>query len=266
MIKSKPTVLITGASSGIGWELAKLFARDGYDLVLVARDEPKLIELADQLRNAHQTSCLIIPIDLARSDSPATIFQEVNDKQISVEVLVNNAGFGDWGAFMGSELQRQLDLLQVNITALTHLTRLFLPYMVKKGSGKIMNVASTAAFQPGPYMAVYYASKAYVLSFTQAIASELEGTGVSATAFCPGVTRTNFHDTAGIDKVSPLRKLLMEPDVAAEIGYRGLHAGKRVVIPGLMNKLITTFTRHAPRGLVLNAVKKMQSDRRTSKE
>ena len=183
------TALVTGASSGIGWELAKLFAADKSNLVLVARSREKLHELAADLREAHGVEVRVVAMDLADPNSPPAIFGLLAAEGVTVDVLVNNAGFGAVGSVADLPLERQMEMIQVNLTALTHLTRLFLPGMIQRRSGGILNVASTAAFQPGPYMAVYYATKAYVLSFTEAVAEEVLGTGIRVTCLAPALRR-----------------------------------------------------------------------------
>src|SRR6201986_3308991 len=186
----KMTALITGASGGIGLELARLFAADGHDLVLVARSAGKLSSLAEELAGRHNVGVRVIPADLAGAEAPGDIFDELRRDGVSVDALVNNAGVGSYGLFAETDLRTELDLLQINVVALTHLTKLFLPAMIARRRGYVMNVASTAAFQPGPLMAVYYASKAYVLSLSEALAAELKRTGVRVTALCPGPTNT----------------------------------------------------------------------------
>lgn len=195
----KGTALITGASSGIGYELARLFARKGHGLVLVARNQETLRELAEKLEREHGIRAIVVSKDLSLPSTPEEIFRELAEKSISVDILVNNAGFGTRGMFSNADTDSQLKMIQVNTTALTHLTRLFLERMSRPRKGRILNVASTAAFQPGPLMAVYYATKAYVLSFSEALASELHGSGVTVTALCPGPTRTEFERRAGME-------------------------------------------------------------------
>src|SRR6266403_224316 len=192
------TALVTGASSGIGRELAKCFAADGCRLILVARKRNALNSLADELRKLHQTQSEVFTADLARPDAASRIFQHTEANGTKIDVLVNNAGFGAQGRFAELPVERQLEMLQVNITALTQLTRLFLPGMIARRRGGVLNVASTASFQPGPGMAVYYATKAYVLSFSEAVAEELRHSGVTVTALCPGPTRTDFAATADV--------------------------------------------------------------------
>ncbi len=234
------TALITGASTGIGYELSKCFAADRHDLVLVARQEPKLRQVAEELSGQFGVSAKIIAADLAKPDTPQKIVDEVNKDSLPIDYLVNNAGFGLGGKFVETELAVELDMMQVNMTALVHLTKLFLPGMLARKSGKIMNVASTAAFQPGPLMAVYYATKAFVLSFSEAIANELAGTGVTVTALCPGPTQSEFQQRAHIENTRLIKGKfmgLMTSEAVARIGYDGFMQGKRLVIPGLMNKM-----------------------------
>src|SRR6202795_3291921 len=198
MSSSTKTALITGASFGIGHELAGIFAREGYNLVLVARTADKLRQLASDLEKTHGTRSLILAGDLSSPGAAAYIHDQTTRAELAVDVLVNNAGFGQFGLFAENDLEECLQQIQLNITTLTHLTRLYLPDMLSRKSGRILNVASTAAFQAGPLMAVYYATKAYVLHFSEAIANELEGTGVTVTCLCPGPTSTEFQERAKI--------------------------------------------------------------------
>jgi len=251
----KQTVLITGASSGIGLDLAHLFAADGHDVVLVARSEDKLRELAKELETKHGIQAHVIAADLAKPDAPRQIFERAP----AVDVLVNNAGFGVSGALAETDLRAELDMIQVNIAALTHLTKLFLGPMLQRGLGRILNVASTAAFQPGPFMAVYYASKAYVLSFSEAIAEELRGSGVSVTVLCPGPTATGFQKAANMSTEALLR--VMRPVSSMDVaraGYRALMRGRRVVIPGVKNKIGVQSLRVSPRAVVTRVVRALQ--------
>jgi len=253
--------LITGASSGIGRELARVFAAHGHSLILTARDEARLHALAEELASRHGVQTLVIPADLARPESPPALFDELQRRGATVDILVNNAGFSTFGLFHATDTQAILDLLQVNMTALTHLARLFLPGMVQRGRGRLLNVASTAAFEPGPYTAIYYASKAYVLSLSEALASELEGTGVTVTALCPGVTRTEFHQRAGIRNIPVQRLAVMEVEPVAQAGYEGLMRGKRVVVPGAFNQLVPLANRLLPRRWMAEIVKSLQRRR-----
>jgi uncharacterized protein len=244
------TVLITGASSGIGRELAKCFAADGCCLVLVARRGSALESLARELRQTHKVDARVVVADLAETEAPTRIIGQLKHRGLKVDVLVNNAGFGAQGRFAELPLERQLEMLQVNVTALTHLSRLLLPDMIKRGRGGILNVASTAAFQPGPYMAVYYASKAYVLSWSEAMAEELAGTGVVVTALCPGPTETAFADAARMKDSLLFRMNRMSARTVAEIGHRAFRQGRVVVITGLRNRMLAFSVRFSPRWLV----------------
>lgn len=252
------TALITGASSGIGLELARLFARDGYHLILVARSEGKLQEIARELQERHVTVVTVLPKDLANPAAPQEIFETLQNQSIHVDTLVNNAGFATYGLFAKTTLQDELNLLQVNITALTHLTKLFLPPMLQKRSGKILNVASIAAFQPGPLMAIYYASKAYVLSFSEALFNECEGTGVTVTALCPGPTQSGFQKRAAMTESKLVQGILMDSATVAAQGYAALQKGKRRVVTGRYNQLWTMAAKLLPTGITLKLVRRAQ--------
>ncbi len=244
------TVLITGASGGIGYELAKLFARDHHNLVLVARSADKLAQIATELQ-ASGITVKTIALDLATPPAPKFLFDQLQREGIAIDILINNAGFGAFGDFAQmpeEEIRGQIDL---NITALTALTRLFLPPMLARRSGRIMNVASTAAFQPGPLMAVYYATKAYVLSFSEAIANELRHSGVTVTCFCPGATHTGFAKRAGTEKSRLFKQLgAMSAEKVALDGYRAVMEGRTLVISGVHNWVVAQSTRFAPRKMV----------------
>jgi short-subunit dehydrogenase len=245
------TALITGASGGIGYELAKLFARDHYNLVLVARGTDRLNSVAAELQTQFGVAVKAIALDLAAVPASKFLFDQLQREGTAVDVLVNNAGFGGFGEFAGRPEEEILGQIQLNIMALTHLTRLFLPPMLERHSGKIMNVASTAAFQPGPLMAVYYATKAYVLSFSEALANEVAGSGVVVSCFCPGATDTNFQKRAGMENSRLFKKIgAMNVETVARNGYRGLMSGRTVVISGLQNRLVAESVRFAPRKLV----------------
>jgi short-subunit dehydrogenase len=243
---SAGTALVTGASSGIGAELAKLLAAEGYDLYLVARDGHRLRGVANQLSQAHGIHCTTIQADLSRADSADAIFHTAPD----IDILINNAGFGVYGEFASTDLQTEMDSIEVNITSLTRLTKTYLPRMIERRRGRIMNVASMAALIPGPYMAVYYATKAYVLSFTEALSVEVGGTGVTVTAFCPGSTRTRFEATAGAEPSSLYRGRVMDPKDAAVAAYRGMMKGKKVVFAGIANRLVAVCAGATPRELL----------------
>lgn len=260
------TALITGGSGGIGAELARLFARDGWDLVLVARSRDGLERVGRELAAAHGIRYHAIPADLTDPAAPRAIHDAVQALGIHVDALVNNAGFGLMGSFVDTggeaptELARELEMLQVNIVALTHLSKLFLPAMVRRGRGYVMNVASTAAFQPGPLMAVYYASKAYVLSFSEALSVELAGTGVTATALCPGATRTEFQTVANMDGSRLFRAgHVMTAAEVAEAGYNAMRAGKSSIITGAVNRVMAAGTRFIPRAMAARLAKMAQS-------
>lgn len=243
------TVLITGASAGIGLELARCFAADRSNLVLVARRLDRLDQLAAELRQRHGIEVRTLAADLSHPSEPQTIFDRLAGDGVTIDVLVNNAGFGQVGAIAQIPLQRQLDMVQVNVAALTHLTRLFVPGMIDRHRGGILNVASTAAFQPGPYMAVYYATKAFVLSFTEALADEVASRGIRVTCLCPGPTVTEFASVAEVEN-APLFKLgPMSAESVARAGYRAFRRGKLLVIPGALNWFGTFSGRFVPRWL-----------------
>ncbi|MEM7063742.1 MAG: SDR family oxidoreductase [Cyanobacteria bacterium P01_B01_bin.77] len=259
------TALITGASGGIGYELAKVFASHDYDLILVARSTDKLLQLQTDLAQSHDIQTHVISQDLSQSDSPSALFDQIQQQELTVGVLVNNAGFGDYGPFASADWAKQSALLQLNMVTLTQLTRLFLPLMLERGSGKILNVASTAAFQPGPFMATYYASKSYVMSFTEALAHELKDTGVTATVLCPGPTRgTDFQARAELGDVDFFTKLKL-PTAAevAQFGYDALDRNQRVAVHGLLNRLLVLTNRFMPRQTVTNAVGQLQAPKQT---
>ncbi|HEX9639421.1 MAG TPA: SDR family oxidoreductase [Acidobacteriota bacterium] len=255
------TALVTGASSGIGAELARLFAQGGWDVVLVARDRERLGRLAAELGAQHGVSARVMARDLSRSDSPGEIQRQLEAEGVRIDALVNNAGFGTHGPFAAADLKAELDQLQVNLVSLTHLTKLLLPPMLERGAGWILNVASTAAFQPGPLMAVYYATKAYVLSFSEALAEELRGSGVTVTALCPGPTGTEFQARAGMKHMKLARGRLMDAASVAQAGYQGMLEGKRLVIPGFQNWLLTQVVAFAPRRWVTRVVRWLQESR-----
>lgn len=254
----KMTALVTGASGGIGAELARLFAADGHDLVLVARSRDKLAGLAEELGGRHHVNARVLAADLARPQAPREIFDELGAEGAGVDALVNNAGVGSYGLFAETDLKSELDLLQINVVALTHLTKLFLPAMIARRRGHVLNVASTAAFQPGPLMAVYYASKAYVLHFSEALSNETQGTGVTVTALCPGPTETGFVAAAGMGESKLFDASVMDARTVAVEGYHGMLGGKTVVVPGLRNRLLATSYRLAPRGLITKVVRGIQ--------
>jgi short-subunit dehydrogenase len=251
MLASYPinrTALITGASTGIGFELAQLFAQDHFNVILVARDKPRLTQLADDLIRRYGISAKVIEKDLSKPSAPIEIYEELQRASLSIDILVNNAGAGVYGLFAESNLEEQLDALQLNIMTLTSLAHLFLP-TIKSRKGKILNVASTAAFQPGPLMGCYFASKAYVLFFSEAMANEVKISGVTVTALCPGPTQTNFQARSGTQNIRE-SAIMMDAKSVAQIGYQGLMRGKTVVVPGLTNKILVCLVRFFPRDLV----------------
>ncbi len=255
---SRETVLITGASSGIGLELAKLFAADGSDLVLVARSADKLESLAGELHDRHSVSVTVLPRDLGDPAAPAELFAQMEEKGILVDVLVNNAGFGLKGNLATLDTARQMSMIQVNVNALTQLTQLFLPGMLARGRGGILNVGSTAGFQPGPNMAVYYATKAFVNSFSEALYEEVRGSGVKVSCLCPGATATGFADVADMKDTLLFKAGTMTSRDVAEAGLRGLRRNRPIVIPGLKNWLLAFSIRFTPRFVVRKLVRLLQ--------
>lgn len=248
------TALVTGASSGIGLELARRLARDRYDVVLVARGAERLEAVAAALVRDHGTKVTSLAVNLADPVAPAGIAAEVARRGLDVDVLVNSAGVGQQGPFTETALEKDQTILRLNVEAVVMLTKLLLPGMVTRGRGRVANIASTAAFQPGPFMAVYYASKAFVLSFSEALAYELAGTGVTVTAICPGPTPTGFQAAADLRGRHLQRRRFMPVDRVADLAYRGIMKGKRVVIPGFGNKVLALGARFGPRRWVTNAV------------
>ncbi len=247
-------VLITGGSYGIGYELARVFAAHRFNLILVARTESRLQQAAATLRAAHGVEVKILAKDLASPAAPREIFDALRDTPVSV--LVNNAGFGWRGAFVEDDLQRSLEMMHVNMDALVALTRLFAPPMIARKTGRILNVASMAAFQPGPFTNIYFATKAFVFSFSCALAEEVADSGVTVTVLCPGTTRTEFFERAGMTG-SRHDTLMMDAGKVAQIGYRGLMKGKRIVIPGVLNKVASTLAKWLPATVTAKVVRKV---------
>lgn len=247
----RKTALITGASSGFGYEFVKLFTKDNYDLILVARN----IEKLEEIRNEFTSSkIIVIQKDLTKLNSVKELYNEIKEIGLNIDVLVNNAGFGLLGEFDTLDVDRQINMIQLNVAALTELTHYVLKEMKQRRSGKILNVASTAAFQPGPLMAVYYATKAYVLSFSEALVEELKGTGITVTTLCPGASKTNFAKVANVEKTKMFSKA-MSADVVAQLGYKAFMKGQRVIIAGTLNKLGAYSAKFLPRSFVAKIAK-----------
>jgi len=245
------TALITGASSGLGKEFAQIHASKGDNLVLVARGKDKLEALKLELEKQYGVSVHVIGKDLSDQYAPKAIYDELKTQKIQVDYLINNAGFGDFGLFSETNWDKQQEMINLNVMCLTYMTRLFLPDMIKRKFGKILNLASTAAFQPGPTMSVYFATKAYVLSFSEAIANELKGTGVTVTALCPGATDTGFKAAAALGESSLFKgNQIATPKEVAEFGYTKMMEGKTVAIHGFVNKLMAESVRFIPRDIV----------------
>lgn len=256
---AKETVLITGASSGLGMELAKLFAADGSDLVLVARREDRLKELAEQLKSEHGVEVYVLPKDLSKKSAPEEIFSHLNKENIQIDVVVNNAGFGNKGHIAELDTDLQLDMIQVNLVALTHLTRLFIPGIIERGYGGILNVGSLAGFQPGPNLAVYFATKAYVLSFTEALAEEISNPNIKITCLAPGPVKTEFGEKSDLEDSLLFKVSLMEMEPVVRAGYEGFRKGQTIVIPGLKQQIVPFLNRFTPRLLVRKIAKKLNS-------
>jgi len=261
---SKGTTLITGASAGIGLELSKLFAADHYDLILLARREDKLLQLKKELEQRFSIQAHLIVKDLSVPQSANEVFTTVQEQGLPVDYLINNAGFGHLGEFAETDLEVLRRMMQLNMVSLTELTHLFLPEMRERKRGGIMNVASTAGFMPGPLMAVYYASKAYVLSFSQALSNELKGTGITVNSLCPGATDTEFAETAEMDNSfifkSPFATV-MDASTVARLGYEDLMKGKSLTVTGGMNKLMVQSLRIAPRNTVMRLARWLMDQR-----
>lgn len=255
---SRPYAVITGASSGIGLELARAAAADGYDLLLTARRADLLEGIAGEITSRYRVAAAVHVSDLA---DPTAIDELVNAIERPVDVLINNAGFGDWGAFADGDPDVYRDMIQVNVTALTLLTRAFLPGMLERRSGRILNVASIAGFLSGPRMAVYYATKNYVVSLTEGIAEEIDGSGVTATALCPGPVATGFQDRAGMHGSKLKDATMMDAATCARIGWDGMLRGRRLVVPGLTNRATLVAPRLLPRRLMTRVVARVQEPR-----
>ena len=256
---AKETVLITGASSGLGMELAKLFAADGSDLVLVARREERLNELAEQLKSEHGVEVHILPKDLSKKSAPKEIFSHLNKENIQIDIVVNNAGFGNKGNVADLDTDLQLDMIQVNLVALFHLTRLFIPGIIERGYGGILNVGSLAGFQPGPNLAVYFATKAFVLSFTEALAEEVSNPNIKISCLAPGPVKTEFGEKSDLEDSLLFKVSLMDMEPVVKAGYQGFRKGQTIVIPGLKQQIVPFLNRFTPRLLVRKIAKKLNS-------
>ena len=257
---SRLTALVTGASAGIGVDLAECFARDGYDLILTARTESALREVADRLSKVHGVKCTSIALDLGQIGGGTRLAEAIQKQGLKVDVLVNNAGYGHAGPFSESGIDVELGMVDLNDRALVELTHIYWPQMLKNGRGGVLNVASTAAFQPGPLMATYYASKAFVLSFSEALWEEARGTGVRVSCLCPGPTTSKFRERAGTHtkKLSRASASMSSASVA-ELGFRAWKANKRVEVTGLRNRLVAAAVPFVPRKTVLGIVRTLQS-------
>ena len=256
------TALVTGASGGIGVDLAACFARNGYDLILTARSEEALQGVAARLAREHGVTAVPLVNDLGVRGGGAALAGLVRDRQLTVDVLVNNAGYGHAGALTSSDLGTQLGMIDLNVRALVELTHLFWDDMVKRGRGGVLNVASTAAFQPGPLMAVYYASKAFVLSFSEALWEEARGTGLKVSCLCPGPTASGFRARAGTGQTRLATVSPVAPSMpVAEEGYQGWQENRRVVVTGARNRVVARLVPFLPRSTVLRMVRQLQSPR-----
>ena len=254
------TALVTGSSSGIGLELAECFAKDGYGLILAARSEGALKQLAEKLAKDNKITATAIAVDLGQPGGAGKLIDEIKQRGLNVDVVVNNAGFGMVGPFNGSGTTDQIGMIDLNVRALTELTHAFWPGMIAKNRGGVLNVASTASFQPGPGMAVYYATKAFVLSFSEALWKEARGTGVHVSCDCPGPTESNFHSRAGSDKIKLLKAgVTMTSAAVAKQAYSGFKRNRRVVINGLMNRSMARLVPFMPRRVILNLVHYLQT-------
>jgi uncharacterized protein len=257
---SRQTALITGASAGIGVDLAECFARNGYDLILTARGEPALRSVAERLASTYSVQATPIAQDLGQIGGGAKLAETIRERGLRVDVLVNNAGYGFAGAFSESNIDTELGMIDLNDRALVELTHIYWPSMLANRSGGVLNVASTAAFQPGPLMATYYASKAFVLSFSEALWEEARGTGVRVSCLCPGPTTSKFRERAGTDKKKLSRATTaMSSASVAELGYRAWKDNKRVEITGLRNRFMAAAVPFLPRSAILGIVRTLQS-------
>jgi short-subunit dehydrogenase len=260
--KQKTTALITGGSTGIGLDLAREFAAHGHDLVIVARNADRLDQAAGAIEGKYGVKVTAIPSDLSVDDASQRLYDAVLSEGIQIDYLVNNAGFGLAGEFADTDIDRELDMIQLNVSAVVHMTKLFMQPMIRRKKGRIMNLASIAGFQPGPLMSIYYATKAFVLSFSEAVAEELRNTGVTMTALCPGPTESEFAEIAGTASTRLFTQMGVKGSAeVARFGYKAMMSGERVAIPGVRNKLMIQVERAAPRTLVTKIVRKIQENR-----
>jgi short-subunit dehydrogenase len=251
--------LITGASSGIGLEFARIFAQDDINLILVARSIERLESIKSELQKQHKIDIHVIGLDLSKTESIHTLAQYTQDKKLEVEYLINNAWFGDYGEFIKTDLERNTDMIELNITALASLSRIYAEKMVKNGSGNILNVASTAAFQPGPNMAVYFATKSFVLSFSLALSEELKWSGVTITTLCPGPTESNFQNQANAKWINIFKWKIPTSYEVAAYGYKQMLKWNKIAIHGIMNNIKAFSVKFLPYSLQLALLKKMNS-------
>lgn len=259
---ARAVALITGASEGLGRDLSERYAAGGFDLILVARRKALLDELAGELATRHGSSCMVVDADLSQASECERVLAVAEGLRSRLFAVVNNAGFGTLGWFHEVPLARQRALIDVNVSALTHLAWGALPWLLENGRGHIMNMASVASFQPGPLMATYYASKAYVLSLSEALHNECEGKGVTITAVCPGPTRTGFAKSAGISPKAPAGGApAMDSATVAQMAFDGAMAGKRVVVTGVRNRVAVAIGRYAPRSFSARLVRAIQMRR-----
>ena len=253
--------LVTGASAGIGRALAREFAAGGYDLVVVARRKEQLTALAEELDAEHGVDIHAIPMDLAEPGAAEKLYDAVDEREVQIDALVNNVGIGAYGRFHETDLDRELAQLRLNVELPMHLTKLYLPEMIERDEGSILNVASLAAFFPGPRMAGYYASKAYLLQLSEALATELRGTGVSVTTLCPGPVRTEFQERAGMEDTLVGSRFIHSREDVAKAGYRGAMNGRLVVVPGVGMRLLSFLARLSPRWLQRRITARANADR-----
>ena len=253
--------LVTGAAAGLGFEFSKLLANDGYDLLMVDLNKSNLNDAKAKLISSYDVHIVTIAQDLSKQESAKLVYNQVQD--YTIDVLINNAGFGMYGSFYENDWERELSMLNLHMITTTHLTKLVLKNMVANKKGKVLNVSSLAAFQPGPFMALYYATKAYILSFSEAIANELKGTGISVTAFCPGPTKTLFQETVKEGQAAGKISFNMAcPEKVTQYGYKAMQKGKSYAIPGGFNKVLALLPRLLSRNISTKIVRKIQEKNR----